>query len=57
MLLNNTPYTVNGRTRRVFHLTHSFVWFRELDGNLTVERVMTRSLFEKWLRGEAKNAA
>jgi hypothetical protein len=53
MLTNNTPYTVAGRTRRVFRLTHSFVWFREDDNGLTVERVLDRKLFEKWLRGGA----
>jgi hypothetical protein len=50
-LTNHTPYTVQGRTRRVFRLTHSFVWFREQDGNLTFERCITRTLFLKWLRG------
>jgi hypothetical protein len=56
-MLSLQVYTVNGRTRRVFRLTHSFVWFREEDNGLTHERVITRSLFEKWLRGGFKNAA
>jgi hypothetical protein len=56
MLANNTPYTVAGRTRRVFRLTPSFVWFRETDGGMVHERVLGRKLFEKWLRG-IKNAA
>ncbi len=51
MLTNHTPYTVGTRTRRVFRLTASYVWFREQDGKFTYERHMTRSLFEKWLRG------
>jgi len=50
-LTNNTPYTVAGRTRRVFRLSPSYVWFREEDNGLTVERCITRSLFERWLRG------
>ena len=51
MLTNNTPYTVNNRTRRVFRITPSFAWFRERDGELTVERSMPVKLFLKWLRG------
>ena len=54
MLTNNTPCTVAGRTRRVFRLTASYVWLREEDGGLTHERVITRALFEKWLRGLQK---
>lgn len=54
-LTNNAPYTVNNRTRRVFRLTPSFVWFREEDNGMVHERVINRTLFEKWMR-ECGNA-
>jgi len=55
MLKTNTTYSVlrpdgSTHTRRVFRLTPSFVWFREEDGGVMHDRILSQAMFEKWMR-------